>query len=175
MRPEVLILDEPTAGLDPAGRDDLFHQIQLLHKQSGMTIVLVSHSMDDVARYTEQVIVLDHGELRMSGTPEEIFKRYLELEEMGLGAPQMTYLIHELKDVGIRFKDRPDTVDEMCDAIVDLWKRYTKSLAGKQPVKTAQDSRTAADGSPAQDVQIKPAAAAPQGSREEAGKEDGVC
>ena len=175
MRPEVLILDEPTAGLDPAGRDDLFHQIQLLHKQSGMTIVLVSHSMDDVARYTEQVIVLDHGELRMSGTPEEIFKRYLELEEMGLGAPQMTYLIHELKDVGIRFKDRPDTVDEMCDAIVDLWKRYTTSLAGKQPVKTAQDSRTAADGSPAQDVQIKPAAATPQESREQAGKEDGVC
>ena len=175
MRPEVLILDEPTAGLDPAGRDDLFHQIQLLHKQSGMTIVLVSHSMDDVARYTEQVIVLDHGELRMSGTPEEIFKRYLELEEMGLGAPQMTYLIHELKDVGIRFKDRPDTVDEMCAAIVDLWKRYTTSLAGKQLVKTAQDSRTAADGSPAQNAQIKPAAAAPQDSREEAGKEDGVC
>ena len=175
MRPEVLILDEPTAGLDPAGRDDLFHQIQLLHKQSGMTIVLVSHSMDDVARYTEQVIVLDHGELRMSGTPEEIFKRYLELEDMGLGAPQMTYLIHELKDVGIRFKDRPDTVDEMCAAIVDLWKRYTKSLAGKQPVKTAHDSRTAADGSPAQDGQIKPVAAALQDSREEAGKEDGVC
>ena len=175
MRPEVLILDEPTAGLDPAGRDDLFHQIHLLHKQSGMTIVLVSHSMDDVARYTEQVIVLDHGELRMSGTPEEIFKRYLELEEMGLGAPQMTYLIHELKDVGIRFKDRPDTVDEMCAAIVDLWKRYTTSLAGKQPVKTAQDSRTAADGSPAQDGQIKPAAATPQDSREQTGKEDGAC
>ena len=111
----------------------------------------------------------------MSGTPEEIFKRYLELEEMGLGAPQMTYLIHELKDVGIRFKDRPDTVDEMCDAIVDLWKRYTKSLAGKKTVKTAQDSRAAVGASPAQNGQIKPAAATPQDSREQAGKEDGVC
>ena len=141
MRPEVLILDEPTAGLDPAGRDDLFRQIQYLHQQSGMTIILVSHSMDDVARYTQQVLVLDHGELRMTGTPEEIFKRYQELEAMGLGAPQMTYLIHELKDVGIRFSDRPDTVDEMCAAIVDLWKRYTKAQhekknAAEAPVKS---------------------------------------
>lgn len=124
MHPEVLILDEPTAGLDPAGRDDLFKQIRELHDKASMTIILVSHSMDDVARYTDQVIVLDHGELKMTGTPEEIFKRYKELEEMGLGAPQMTYLIHELKDVGIRFEDRPDTVEEMADCIVDLWKRY---------------------------------------------------
>ena len=87
----------------------------------------------------------------------------------------MTYLIHELKDVGIRFKDRPDTVDEMCDAIVDLWKRYTKSLAGKQPVKTTQESGTAADGSLTQNGQIKTAAATPRDSREQAGKEDGVC
>lgn len=122
MEPEVLILDEPTAGLDPAGRDDLFHTIRDLHKRAGMTIVLVSHSMDDIARYTDQVIVLDHGELQMTGTPEEIFKRYLELEHMGLGAPQMTYLVHELKDIGIRFYERPDTVDEMCDAIVKLYK-----------------------------------------------------
>ena len=131
MRPEVLILDEPTAGLDPEGRDDLFRQIQQLHKESGMTIVLVSHSMDDVARYTEQAIVLDHGELRMMGTPEEIFRRYKELEAIGLGAPQMTYLIHELKDVGIRFSSRPNTVDEMCAAILDLWKRYQKAGKGE--------------------------------------------
>lgn len=122
MEPEVLILDEPTAGLDPAGRDDLFHTIHELHKRAGMTIVLVSHSMDDIARYTDQVIVLDHGELKMTGTPEEIFKRYKELETMGLGAPQMTYLVHELKNIGIRFYERPDTVDEMCDAIVKLYK-----------------------------------------------------
>ncbi|SFG35866.1 energy-coupling factor transporter ATPase [Oribacterium sp. WCC10] len=140
MHPEVLILDEPTAGLDPAGRDDLFKQIRQLHDKVGMTIILVSHSMDDVARYTDQVVVLDHGELKMTGTPEEIFKRYKELEEMGLGAPQMTYLIHELKDVGIRFEDRPDTVKEMADCIVDLWKRYNsenkknKSLASGKGV-----------------------------------------
>ena len=127
MQPEVLILDEPTAGLDPAGRDDLFKQIKNLHDKAQMTIILVSHSMDDVARYTDQVIVLDHGELMMTGTPEEIFKRYTELEKMGLGAPQMTYFIHDLKDVGIRFEDRPDTVDEMADCIIDLWKRYKKS------------------------------------------------
>ena len=126
MHPEVLILDEPTAGLDPAGRDDLFKQIRELHDKVGMTIILVSHSMDDVARYTDQVIVLDHGELKMTGTPEEIFKRYKELESMGLGAPQMTYLIHDLKDVGIRFEDRPDTVSEMAESIIDLWKRYTE-------------------------------------------------
>ncbi|ETP71300.1 ABC-type cobalt transport system, ATPase component [Lachnospiraceae bacterium JC7] len=131
MHPEVLILDEPTAGLDPAGRDDLFRQIRSLHDKVGMTIILVSHSMDDVARYTDQVIVLDHGELRMTGTPEEIFKRYKELEEMGLGAPQMTYLIHDLKDVGIRFEDRPDTVEEMAHCIVDLWKRYNKEEHGE--------------------------------------------
>ena len=128
MHPEVLILDEPTAGLDPAGRDDLFKQIRELHDKAGMTIILVSHSMDDVARYTDQVIVLDHGELKMAGTPEEIFKRYKELEGMGLGAPQMTYLIHDLKDVGIRFEDRPDTVSEMADCIIDLWKRYNESV-----------------------------------------------
>lgn len=124
MRPEVLILDEPTAGLDPQGRDDLFREIKSLHEKAGMTIVLVSHSMDDVARYTDLVEVLDHGELRMSGTPEEIFRRYKELEEMGLGAPQMTYLIHELKDLGIRFEERPDTVEEMADAIVKLYRKY---------------------------------------------------
>ena len=94
------------------------------YEKAGMTIVLVSHSMDDVARYTDLVEVLDHGELRMSGTPEEIFRRYKELEEMGLGAPQMTYLIHELKDLGIRFEERPDTVEEMADAIVKLYRKY---------------------------------------------------
>ena len=121
-----------SAGLDISGflqgRDDLFKQIRELHDKVGMTIILVSHSMDDVARYTDQVIVLDHGVLKMTGTPEEIFKRYQELESMGLGAPQMTYLIHDLKDVGIRFEDRPDTVSEMADCIIDLWKRYNKSV-----------------------------------------------
>ena len=121
MEPEILILDEPTAGLDPAGRDDLFRQIQALHEEAGMTILLVSHSMDDVARYAKDILVLDHGELKMHGTPQEVFRRYKELEEMGLGAPQMIYLIHELKDVGIRFRERPGTVDEMAAAVLHLY------------------------------------------------------
>ncbi len=121
MEPEILILDEPTAGLDPAGRDDLFRQIQSLHEEAGMTILLVSHSMDDVARYAKDILVLDHGELKMHGTPQEVFRRYKELEEMGLGAPQMIYLIHELKDVGIRFPERPGTVNEMAEAILHLY------------------------------------------------------
>lgn len=121
MEPEILILDEPTAGLDPAGRDDLFRQIQALHEEAGMTILLVSHSMDDVARYAKDILVLDHGELKMHGTPQEVFRRYRELEEMGLGAPQMIYLIHELKDAGIRFRERPGTVNEMAEAILRLY------------------------------------------------------
>ena len=123
MKPEVLILDEPTAGLDPAGRDDLFLVLEELYKKHGMTILFVSHSMDDVARFASQVLVMDHGELKMQGTPEEVFRRYKELEAMGLGAPQMTYFIHDLKDRGIRFESRPDNVREMADAILDLYER----------------------------------------------------
>lgn len=131
MEPEVLILDEPTAGLDPAGRDDLFREILGLHEKTGMTIILVSHSMDDVARFADHAAVLEKGELRMYGTPEEVFRRYQELEKMGLGAPQMTNLIHALKDAGIRFYERPDTVDEMCECISDLYNRWQKAT-GKE-------------------------------------------
>ena len=86
-----------------------------------MTILLVSQSMDDGARYAKDILVLDHGELKMHGTPQEVFRRYRELEEMGLGAPQMIYLIHELKDAGIRFRERPGTVNEMAEAILRLY------------------------------------------------------
>lgn len=132
MRPEVLILDEPTAGLDPAGREDMFRQIKALHELEGMTIVLVSHSMDDVARYAEQVLVLSEGELKLSGTPEEVFKRYKELEAMGLGAPQMSYLVQELKQVGVRFHSRPDTVDEAASAILELYRRAGGRLMSEE-------------------------------------------
>ncbi len=141
MEPEILILDEPTAGLDPAGRDDLFRQIQAMHEEAGMTILLVSHSMDDVARYAKDILVLDHGELKMHGTPQEVFRRYRELEEMGLGAPQMIYLIHELKDAGIRFRERPGTVNEMAEAILRLYqaaggKLSPAAAAGEAAPKT---------------------------------------
>ncbi len=122
MRPEVLILDEPTAGLDPAGREDLFRQIDELHRVEGMTILLVSHSMDDVARYAEQVLVLSKGELKMSGSPEEIFSHIKALEEMGLGAPQMSYLIRDMRRAGYALPGRPDTVEEAAEAILSAYR-----------------------------------------------------
>ncbi len=130
MRPEVLILDEPTAGLDPAGRDELFETINDLHESEGMTIILISHSMEDVARYAEQVIVLDHGELRMYGTPEEVFSRYRELEKMGLSAPEMTYLAQRLEEKGARFDELPDTVDKMEEAILSILARTGVAAGG---------------------------------------------
>lgn len=148
MKPEILILDEPTAGLDPAGREDMFRQIESLHRQEGMTILLISHSMDDVARYAEQVLVLDQGELRMSGTPEEVFRRYRELETMGLGAPQMTYLVQELKEAGIRFESRPDTVEEAAEAILSLYRRAGGALLPDRDNGGDSESRKGKEGEP---------------------------
>ena len=90
MKPKVLILDEPTAGLDPKGRDEILDQIAKLHKETGMTVVLVSHSMEDVARYVERIIVMNKGEKMFDGTPKEVFRHYKELEAVGLAAPQVT-------------------------------------------------------------------------------------
>ena len=90
MKPEVLILDEPTAGLDPRGRDEILDEISLLHKQNKMTIILVSHSMEDMAKYADRLLVMNHGELAFDGKPREVFLHYKELEKMGLAAPQIT-------------------------------------------------------------------------------------
>ena len=100
MRPEVLILDEPTAGLDPKGRDEILDLITAMHKERGITILLVSHSMEDVAQYVERIIVMNHGEMMFDDAPHEVFKHYKELEEIGLAAPQVTYLMHELTENG---------------------------------------------------------------------------
>lgn len=100
MKPKVLILDEPTAGLDPKGRDEILDQIAKLHKETGMTVVLVSHSMEDVARYVDRIIVMNKGEKMLDSTPKEVFRHYKELEEVGLAAPQVTYVMHDLKDRG---------------------------------------------------------------------------
>ena len=120
MQPEVLILDEPTAGLDPAGRDALFREIGELHEKVGMTVILVSHSMDDVARYASQVLVLDHGVLRMAGTPAEVFRHAEELRKMGLGVPQMTELAEDLRELGLPVSEEADTVDEMTEEILRI-------------------------------------------------------
>ena len=104
--------------------------------------------MDDVARYAEQVLVLDQGELRMSGTPEEGFRRYRELETMGLGAPQMTYLVQELKEAGIRFESRPDTVEEAAEAILSLYRRAGGALLPDRDNGGDSESRKGKEGEP---------------------------
>ena len=116
MGPELLILDEPTAGLDPAGRDELFEEIAGLRKNYAMTILLVSHSMDDVARYADEVLVLHQGELKMEGTVEEVFSKKEELEGMGLGLPQIRALLFDLQKNGLDIQ-LGNTVDEAVFAL----------------------------------------------------------
>ena len=116
MGPELLILDEPTAGLDPAGRDELFEEIAGLRKNYAMTILLVSHSMDDVARYADEVLVLHQGELKIEGTVEEVFSKKEELEKMGLGLPQIRALLYDLKKKGIEIP-LGNTVSEAVQAL----------------------------------------------------------
>ena len=116
MGPELLILDEPTAGLDPAGRDELFEEIAGLQKNYAMTILLVSHSMDDVARYADEVLVLHQGELKIEGTVEEVFSKKEELEAMGLGLPQIRALLFDLKRNGLDMQ-LGNTVDEAVSAL----------------------------------------------------------
>ena len=116
MGPELLILDEPTAGLDPAGRDELFEEIAGLRKNYAMTILLVSHSMDDVARYADEVLVLHQGELKLEGTVEEVFSKKEELEKMGLGLPQIRALLFDLKKKGLEIP-LGNTVSEAVQAL----------------------------------------------------------
>ena len=118
MRPKVLVLDEPTAGLDPKGRDEILDQVERLHKETGMTVILVSHSMEDVARYVERIIVLNRGEKMLDGTPMEVFRHYKELEKVGLAAPQVTYVMHELKERGFDLPPDATTIKEAADEIM---------------------------------------------------------
>ena len=120
MRPEVLILDEPTAGLDPRGRDEILDEIAALHGEKGMTIVLVSHSMEDIARYADRIVVMNRGEKMFDGTPKEVFGHYKELEKIGLAAPQITYVVHQLQEHGIPIKGDITTVEEARDEILRL-------------------------------------------------------
>ena len=117
MNPEVLVLDEPTAGLDPKGRDDILDQIARLHKERGITVLLVSHSMEDVARYVDRIIVMNKGQVMFDDTPREVFHHYKELESVGLAAPQVTYLMHELQDTGWDIPADATTVEEAAEAI----------------------------------------------------------
>jgi len=118
MKPEVLILDEPTAGLDPRGRDEILHQIKQLQTETGMTIILVSHSMEDVAEYVDRIIVMNKGRVMYDDAPREVFKHYQELESVGLAAPQVTYILHELQNRGLNVDVNATTIDEAAETIV---------------------------------------------------------
>lgn len=122
MKPDVLILDEPTAGLDPRGRDDILGLVAKLHAEQGMTIVLVSHSMEDVAKYVSRLVVMNHGEKVFDGTPKEVFRHYKELEKIGLAAPQITYVVQALRECGIMINEDTTTVEEARDEILRLWR-----------------------------------------------------
>ena len=122
MKPEMLILDEPTAGLDPKGRDEILGQIKKLQSQTGMTILLVSHSMEDVAEYVDRIIVMNQGTVMMDDTPREVFRHYRELEEVGLAAPQVTYIMHALKEKGLDVDVDVTTIEEAAAELVRVLK-----------------------------------------------------
>lgn len=118
MKPKVLILDEPTAGLDPKGRDEILEQIAYLHKSCDMTVILVSHSMEDVAKYVDRIIVMNRGSVLFDDVPKKVFEHYLELEKVGLSAPQVTYIMHDLRKRGLEVPVNITTIEEATDAIV---------------------------------------------------------
>lgn len=121
MRPEVLVLDEPSAGLDPAGKKSIFEGIQKYAEATGAAVIIVSHSMDDMAKYCEDIIVMSHSKVAMTGKRNEIFSRGDELEAIGLGVPQMTYLVRLLAQKGIDLPEDIFTVDDAEAAIIELF------------------------------------------------------
>lgn len=120
MSPKVLVLDEPTAGLDPKGRDEILDQIAYLHKESDLTVILVSHSMEDIAKYADRIIVMNHGQLMYNDIPKKVFAHYKELEEVGLAAPQVTYIMHDLKERGLDVNAQATSIEEAADSIMKV-------------------------------------------------------
>lgn len=123
MEPKVLILDEPTAGLDPKGRDEILGQIKKLHNEYNMTIILVSHSMEDVAKLAERVIVMNNGEIIIDGRPSEVFKNIEELESVGLAVPQVTYLIRALREKGFDISEDIITIEQAKKELLKFLKK----------------------------------------------------
>ncbi len=119
MKPEVLILDEPTAGLDPKGRDEILDQIKKLQTQMKITVILVSHSIDDVAKYVERIIVMNRGQVMFDDIPKEVFRHYKELETVGLAAPQVTYIMQALKKSGLNVDTDITTIEEAKASILN--------------------------------------------------------
>jgi energy-coupling factor transport system ATP-binding protein len=129
MQPTTLILDEPTAGLDPKGRDDILAQISKLHKDYNMTVIIVSHSMEDVAKIAERIIVMNDGKVVLQGTPAEVFKEADMLEEIGLGVPQVTYLVRALRKKGFDISDDIFTIEEAKKELLSILK--TNNVKGE--------------------------------------------
>lgn len=123
MKPKVLILDEPTAGLDPKGRDEILDQVKKLREETNITVVLVSHSMEDVAKYVDRIIVMNRGKVMFDNTPKEVFRHYKELEEVGLAAPQVTYIMHSLKENGFGVNPDATTITEAKEEILRLFNK----------------------------------------------------
>ena len=128
MQPKYLVLDEPTAGLDPRGREEFLEQLKTLH-QRGMTIIMVSHSMDDVARYAQRIIVMDHGQIQLQGTPHEVFSQPERLKQSGLDVPSLTKLLLELKQRGLDV--RTDLF-----AVEDVKTEILRALARREAAST---------------------------------------
>ena len=122
MKPDILILDEPVAGLDPKGRDEILDQIAGLHQEMGITVILVSHSMEDVAKYVERIIVMNKGSVLYDDVPKEVFRHYKELEQVGLAAPQVTYIMQALREKGIPVHTDVTTISEARDEILQILK-----------------------------------------------------
>lgn len=123
MKPDVLILDEPTAGLDPKGRDEILGQIKQLQTETGMTIILVSHSMEDVAEYVDRIIVMNKGSVMYDDEPRNVFRHYQELESVGLAAPQVTYIMHALHEKGLNVDVDVTTIEEAAEQIYQAIKQ----------------------------------------------------
>lgn len=141
MNPRILILDEPTAGLDPRGRDDILDQIASLHKERGITVILVSHSMEDVAKYVDRLIVMNHGEVAYDDTPREVFHHYQELESMGLAAPQITYIMNTLRERGLAVDTEATTVEEAAANILSVLKQNHSPLLKEHSQDTLPDEK----------------------------------
>lgn len=120
MEPNVLILDEPTAGLDPAGRDDILEQIKFLHEKYNMTIIFVSHSMEDVGKLAEKIIVMNDGHIELQGKPKEVFREIDTLERIGLAVPQVTYLMRALKRKGFNVSEDIFTVEKAKNELLNI-------------------------------------------------------
>lgn len=123
MRPKVLILDEPTAGLDPKGHKDILEMIRKIHSETQGIIILVSHNMEDIVAHSDKVLVMEAGRLVMEGTPEEVFSKEDALYSMGLDLPPAAQLIKQMKSKGIGIQGSPLTIEEAIEAIYGVLKR----------------------------------------------------